>query len=104
MRLFHEKIALYYRKLIFEANIQEQLRFAYMSIGQGSNHSLEDDSRGVEHETKDIWGKHRKKYPMVYEMFDGDHSFDKICLRNELSQNQLEDIVERDPDVYVTWK
>jgi len=37
-------------------------------------------------------------------MFNGSNSFDKICLAHGLSQNELDDITDMDPDVVTIWK
>lgn len=55
-------------------------------------------------ELKSHWEKHRKKYSTIYGMLNGNNSYDKICLISEVSQNQLDIIIERDPDVYVILK
>lgn len=54
--------------------------------------------------SNNVWDKYRKKMPILYSLFDGSHSFDKICLAHGLSQTELDDIIDRDPDVYTIWK
>jgi hypothetical protein len=80
----------------------EPVRGTYGSYGSPHRNSI--DFGGNVGELRSHWEKHRKKHTFVYEMLDGKNSYDKICLVNELSQNQLDDIIERDPDVYVIWK
>lgn len=54
--------------------------------------------------TNEEWEKYRKKLPTVYSLFDGSHSFDKICLVHGFSQIDLDDIIDKDPDVVTIWK
>lgn len=70
----------------------------------GSPHRNSIDFGTSLDELRAHWEKHRKKYALIYEMLNGRNNYDKICQKNEISQNQLDEIIEHDPDVYVTWK
>ncbi|CAG7716173.1 unnamed protein product, partial [Allacma fusca] len=48
--------------------------------------------------------RHRKKFKALYEMFDGTHTYDEICLAHDLTQAELDEMVERDPDIVIVWK
>jgi hypothetical protein len=48
--------------------------------------------------------RHRQKYSAAYAMFNGTHTFDETCLANDLTQVELDEVVEKDPDVVVIWK
>lgn len=45
-----------------------------------------------------------RKTPSLYSLFDGSHSFDKICLSHGLSQSELDEIIDRDPEIVTIWK
>lgn len=53
---------------------------------------------------RDNLAKHRQKYSVAYSMFNGVHTFDEICLTNDLTQAELDEVIEKDPDVSVIWK
>jgi len=72
-------------------------RNAYSFGGSLGEHSFDVENR-------EYWTKRRKKFPGLYVMFDGKHTYDEICLANELSQAELDDTIDRDPDVVVIWK
>jgi len=105
--LVHNLIRRVERYILFETNVHDQLRIPYQINNYGaSRNGLEPECIGNETDLlgKDLWEKHRKKHSAIYHMFDGNHSFDKICLAHELSQIQLDELIERDPDVFVIWK
>lgn len=73
----------------------------HSNLGNGSN--VPEPSTNFENGNA-FWDKFRKKLPTLYTLFDGSHSFDKICLTHGVSQNELDDIIDRDPDVVTIWK
>lgn len=44
------------------------------------------------------------KNHMIYKFFTGTYSLDEICCSTGQSAAQIEDIVERDPNVVMLWK
>ena len=56
-----------------------------------------------DNESREHLLKHRKKFKALYEMFDGTHTYDEICLTHDFTQTELDEMVERDPDVQIIW-
>ena len=46
----------------------------------------------------------RRKFGSLYVMFDGTHTYDEICLAHDMTHAELDEVVERDPDVLIMWK
>ena len=46
----------------------------------------------------------RRKFAPLYEMFDGTHTYDEICLTHDMTHAELDEVVERDPDILIIWK
>ncbi|ODN05010.1 Nitrogen permease regulator 2-like protein [Orchesella cincta] len=80
---------------------QTPLQSAYSTNGSMIPHG--SSSEPVQEATTQ-WEKYRKKLPNLYAMFNGSNSYDKICLAHGLSQNELDEITDRDPDVVTIWK
>lgn len=84
-------------------NLNSQLGSQLSQTHSGNGSNIPDTASNVENGSA-FWDKFRKKLPTLYTLFDGSHSFDKICLAHGISQNELDDIIDRDPDVVTIWK
>lgn len=101
--LVHDLIRRVEKYPVLDSTDREMSRV--MSYSFGSPHrSIDMEPSGLPIELRSQWEKHRRKHAAIYEMLNGKNSYDKICLTNEISQNQLEEIIERDPDVCVCSK
>lgn len=79
--------------------LNQQRHPSFSLSGRVATYSRADDNTG-----KDGLMKMRQKHSGIYSMFTGNFSFDEICLSNELNQSELDELVEKDPDVVVIWK
>ncbi|KAH7972901.1 hypothetical protein HPB52_018515 [Rhipicephalus sanguineus] len=49
-------------------------------------------------------GDSTSKMKSVSRYFDGAHSYDDICAKTGMSYKELDDILDKDPNVCVCWK
>lgn len=50
------------------------------------------------------YGEETRNHHSIYRYFTGTYSLDEICCSTGQSAAQIEDIVERDPNVVMLWK
>ncbi len=91
----------FHSQMNINSQLGSHLTQIHSNLGNGSN--IPETTTNLENGSA-FWDKFRKKLPTLYTLFDGSHSFDKICLAHGVSQNELDDIIDRDPDVVTIWK
>ena len=100
--LIHGLIRKVEKYLLFQ---QKSWRNPYVAVGSGTGGGGGFlNGTTLDNENRDHVLKLRKKFKHVYQMFDGAHTYDEICLSHNLVHSELDEMVDRDPAVVIIYK